>query len=363
MSYTESEAYQKEIAEQYKGRNLSLNPEEVVDILSKLGFEVDEAKVTEAEAGNMNATFITPDYVVKVSNNAESVSYSANKIVSDKLPNEKVVRVVTHDIRQNSEYEVLVMERASGSMWLTQMPSMSEEENKRLFIQVLQVASACRNIHVTDKFGWITDIMADSEKNGFGTFRAQLEARLDAYMQKIKGQEDMDQDAVAKVVSYVRERFHLFDEDKAHFVHSDLHMGNVIHEGGNLTAVIDWDSTQSAPTYKGLIPLIGLIDNPAQFVEGTPDYQAYKGKKFEYLYPELKSAYAEELEDEQLAEKLNVLGIIDGLMWMSEDWSPEWNKEMLENLSTKETPTDGDVSGTYYGEILTRINSAVRVSH
>ncbi len=357
MSYTESEAYQKEIAEQYKERNLTLEPREVVDILGKLGFKVDEAAVAEAEAGNMNATFITPDYVIKVSNDLKSISYSANKIVSDKLPDEKVVRVITHDVRQNSEYEVLVMARAPGSMWLTQMPAMSKGENKKLFAEVLQVVIACRGIHVTDKFGWVTDIMADSENNGFETFRLQLESRLDTYVQKIAQQEDIDEEAVTKVAAYARDRLHLFDNDVASFVHSDLHMGNVMQENGSVTAVIDWDSTQSAPSYRGLIPLIGLIDNPAQFVEGTPSYQAYKGKKFEYLYPELKSAFADELEDQKLPEKLNVLGIIDGLMWMSEDWSREWNKEMINNLSTRETPTNGDVSNTYYGGILGKLKS------
>ncbi len=355
MSYTESEAYQKEIATQYKERNLALAPKDVVDILGKLGFEVDETDVKEAEVGNMNATFITSEYVLKVSNNTESITYSANKIVSDALPDEKVVRVVAHDVRQHSEYEVLVMEKAPGSTWLTQMPLMSEKENKELFAQVLQVASLCRSIHVTDTFGSVTEIMTDSAKNGFSTFRLRLEARLNAYVQKIKKQEDIDQNAVAKVVSYVQKHLYVFDDDVAHFVHNDLHMGNVMHENGNLTAVIDWDMAQSAPTYTGLIPLIGLIDNPAQFVEGTPDYLSYRGRKFEYLYPELKQAFAEEFEDPQLAEKLNVLGAIEGLMWISENWSGEWNKEMIKNLASKETPENGDISNTYYGEIIKKI--------
>jgi len=41
MSYTESEAYQREIAEQYKERNLELEPIEVKGILSQLQYQVD----------------------------------------------------------------------------------------------------------------------------------------------------------------------------------------------------------------------------------------------------------------------------------------------------------------------------------
>lgn len=131
-----------------------------------------------------------------------------------------------------------------------------------------------------------------------------------------------------------------------------------MHQGGELTAVIDFDSTQSVPSYTALIPLTGLIDNPAQFVEGTHNYSVYKGKKFEYLYPELKKSFAKELEDPELALKLNVLGVIEGLMWVSEDWSKEWNKEMIANLATKETSSNGDPAATHFGEIVTKIKNS-----
>lgn len=358
MSYTESEAYQKEIAEQYKERNLELAPSEIHDVLSRLGFDVEAEDIQKAEAGNMNATFLTSNYVVKVSAERDAVKYAANKIVSDALPEAKVVRVLSHDQFKSTDYEVLVMERAPGSMWLKDMPTMSEEENRALFSQVLHVATSCHDIAFTKKFGWVTDIYADETKNGFDTFRAQLEARLDAYLPKIRAQKDIDIEAVDKIVAYVRERLSIFDNDDAGFVHRDLHMGNVMHQNGELTAVIDFDSTQSVPSYTALIPLTGLVDNPAQFVEGTDSYLAYKGKKFEYLYPELKKSFAKELEDPDLALKLNVLGVIEGLMWVSENWSQEWNKEMIANLSTKETPIDGDSSRTYFGEIITKIKTS-----
>lgn len=358
MSYTESEAYQKEIAEQYKQRNLELTSTEVWGIMGKLGFDADADDIQLAEAGNMNATFLTSNYVVKASAKRDVVKYAANKIVSDSLPEEKVVRVLSHDQFKATDYEVLVMERAPGSMWLKNMPSMSEAENRILFSQVLKTAIVCHSIEFTKKFGWVTDIYADEEENGFNTFRSQLEARLGAYLPKIRAQKDVDLEALKKIVFYVSERLSIFDNDEPSFVHRDLHMGNVMHQDGELTAVIDFDSTQSVPSYTALIPLTGLIDNPAQFVEGTDDYLAYKGRKFEYLYPELKRAFTKELEDPDLALKLNVLGVIEGLMWVSEDWSQDWNKEMVTNLANKETPSDGDVTTTYFGEIIEKIRNS-----
>jgi len=283
MSYTESEAYQREIAEQYKERNLELEPVEVKGILSQLGIEVDEADIHVAEAGNMNATFIAGDYVVKVSDKKDLVSYGANDIVSEQLVDEKAIKVVEYDVREKTGYEVLVMERAPGTMWLPVMPEMSEEENKRLFAEVLQVVTATKGMKATDKFGWVNDIIVNPEKDGFDTHQEQLEARLSSYPRKIEAQADLDQEAVSRLASYVRERLDLFSEDIPSFVHTDLHMGNIMQQDGELTAVIDWDSAQSAPMYRGMVSLIGLIDNPAQFVEGTPNYSAYKGKKFEYM--------------------------------------------------------------------------------
>ena len=356
MSYTESEAYQQEIADQYKERNLEMPTTEVTKIMASLGFDVSPEETQEAEAGNMNATFLTDSYVIKISNSSTKTAYSANTIVSEQLPDMKVVRVLKHDIREYTDYEVLVMERAPGEAWLPHMPTMTEEENKRLFAEVLEVTKVSNKINATEKFGWLTDILDDEDNNGFDTYREQLEARLEAYIPKIQLQEDLDQAAISEIITYVEARLHLFDSATPNFVHTDLHMGNVMQQNGKLTAVIDWDSVQSVPSYAGLISLTGLIDNPGQFVEGTPDYPAYKGKQFEYLYPELNQAYADELEDKQLAEKLNVMGVVEALMWMSEDWSREWNKEMVTNLSTKETPKDGDVSGTHFGKIVQKIS-------
>ncbi len=358
MSYTKGDAYQKEIAEQYKRRNLQLSPSEVHTILSQLDFNVDVQDVREAEAGNMNATFLTSQYAVKISADRNMVKYAANKIVSDALPEAKVVRVLHHDIYNATDYEVLVMERSPGVMWLADMPTMSEEENRTLFTQVLDVASACRDIAFTKKFGWVTDIYADEEKNSFETFREQLEARLRAYLPKIRSQTELDIEAVERLATYVKEHLSVFDTDTASFVHRDLHMGNVLHENAELTAVIDFDSAVSAPSYMALVRLVGLIDDPTQFVKGTDSYSAYEGLKFEYLYPELKSAFARELEDRDLVLKLNLLGIIEGLMWISQNWSLEWSKEMIENLSSNEMPLDNDLSSTYFGEIIEKIKNS-----
>ena len=358
MKYEDTPEYRAEIAAQYQKRNLQIEVSEVHKILKALGLEVSPDDIVGAEAGNMNATFLAGKYVVKINKNPEETKYAANIVVSEALPESKVVRTVLHDQYGKTEYEVLVMERATGDMWLKKMPEMSEEQNKKLFAEVLNVVNECRSIKCTDKFGWVTDIIRDAEKSGFASFPDQLTARLDSYVSKLKQLSYVDQENLIQVDEYIRTHLHLFTKDVASFVHTDLHMGNVMHEDGKLTAVIDFDSIQSAPAYRILMSLIGVIDNPAQFVEGTPDFESYKGRRFEYLYPVMKEKLGDLLEEENLGLKLNILGMIEGLMWASEEWSKQWTKEMVENLATNEMVEDGDYSKTYYLPIIKKVRNS-----
>ncbi len=47
----------------------------------------------------------------------------------------------------------------------------------------------------------------------------------------------------------------------------------------------------------------------------------------------------------------NLIGLKEGLMWVSQNWSADWNKEMIEGLIQNELP-DNDLSQTYHGRVL-----------
>lgn len=358
MKYEDIPEYQAEIAAQYKTRNLQVEPTRVRDVLSALGLDVKLSDIIAAEGGNMNATFLAGEYVVKLNQNPRETKFAANTIVSDALPKSKVVQTVLHDHYKISEYEVLVMKRAPGEMWLKKMCVMTEGQNKTLFASVLDVVNECRTIQYTDKFGYVTDIAQDPGKNGFDTFAKQLAKRLDSYVRKLQQLSYVDQEQVGKIDNYIRANLHLFENDVPSFVHTDLHMGNIMHEDGELTAVIDFDSSQFAPAYRVLMSLIGTVDNPAQYVEGTSLYENYKGRKFEYFYSVIKEKLPDLLEEENLGLKLNILGIIEGLMWASEEWSKQWTKETVKKLVDKEVVESNDYSSTYYFPIIEKIKAS-----
>jgi hypothetical protein len=59
-------------------------------------------------------------------------------------------------------------------------------------------------------------------------------------------------------------------------------------KAGKLTALIDFDYSLKAPKIRALLSIIGFIDNPQQFVEGTKDFDRFKGKNFYHLLPILQ---------------------------------------------------------------------------
>ena len=142
------------------------------------------------------------------------------------------------------------------------------------------------------------------------------------------------------------------------FIHTDLHMGNILHEGNKLTAIIDFDSALRAPKMRALISLLGLIDNPSQFVEGTKDFPKYKGKSFYPFLPVLKESLSDVFSDQRLLKKLNLNGVSIGLMWIADNWSTDWNKEMIRNIVDSELAnSEQDLRESYFGKIFAHLNS------
>lgn len=344
MSHTESDEYQKEIAAKYKQRTASFQLSEVVKAMKKIGFNILEGDLSIAEYGNMNATFLTNEYVIKINNEVEA-QYIANTIVSEQLSNLPVIRVLAYDCRNKTDYEVLVMKRTKGTLWQDTITEQDQETVETIFRQVLEVVNQASTLQFKS-FGSIS--RADEV-----SYAALLERELTEYAETIKAKQLVHTEDIAYLEQYVRRHLKILKNEKPVLVHGDLHMGNVLHLGDTLTAVIDWDGASYLPKFLGLVSLLGLIDNPSQFVEGTPDYPRFKGIRFPFLLPILQSEFPDVFADKNLVHKLNVVGVVIGLAWVSQDWSKEWNKEMIKNLMEKETPNDlVNLKNSYYGRLL-----------
>jgi hypothetical protein len=344
MSYTESDEYQKEIAAQYKERTASFERAEVVRVMEKIGVNLLEGDLSLAESGNMNATFLTKDHVIKI-NKEEEPQYLANTIVSEQLSDLPVVHVLKYDCRNKTDYEVLVMMRAEGALWQNTITEQNQETVERIFRQILEVVNRASALQ-SQNFGSIAG--ADQI-----SYSALLERELTESTETIKAKKLATIKDIDHLEQYVRRHLSILEHETPVLIHGDLHMGNVLHLGDKLTAVIDWDGASYLPKFLGLVSLLGLIDKPSQFVEGTPNYPRFKDVRFPYLLPILKSELPDVFADTNLVHKLNVVGVVIGMMWVSGDWSKEWNKEMIKNLVENETPDNvANLKNSYYGKLL-----------
>jgi hypothetical protein len=348
VSVTESEKYQKEISGQYKKRVSKISIEEVVGLLRKFGISnVDASLIHEAVVGNMSATYIAADYVIKIGQDKDTHSFLANKIVFDRFGSRlPIVNVLAYDFFEKTNYEILIMKKAVGTLLLDDIFDLSEESLAFLFKQLLQTIRELLNLSFKT-FGKIKD-----EKQCFPSYSEFLKRNFLKHAQKIKSECLCSEQDLERITKYFLNNVSVFDSEKAVFVHTDLHMGNIIHTGEQISAIIDFDSAMTAAPVRVLPSIIGFIDNPGQFVEGTKDYQKYKGKNFRFLLPVLKKELSF-LFNDQVVKKLNLVGIGEAMMWVSENWSTDWNREMIKNIVENElADSDEKLRHTYYGKIL-----------
>lgn len=351
QKYVDSDEYQNEIAQQYKERISKFTREQVLDVLKTLNVPnlpaIDE--IIEAGAGNVNATYITNDLVIKLNQKDGHPDYLANKIVSDKLgAKSPVVDVLAYDNFKKTPFEVLVMERSKGAMFLDDIVEMSEQDRKTIFQQVLDVISHLFEIKFSD-FGWINL----DNKESYPTYAEFLSKEFNEHVSKIRAEKLCAPEDIDKIEAYFKKHISIFDSCESVFIHTDTHMGNILHEGTKLTALLDFDYSLKAPKVRALNSLLGFIDNPQQYVEGTKDFPKFKGKNFHHLLPILKSKFPEIFADQNLLRKLNIIGVKEGVMWVSQNWSADWNTEMIKGLVANELP-DNDLSQTYHGKILSK---------
>lgn len=352
QKYTDSDKYQREIAEQYKKRVAKFSIDDVVRALNSLHIAVDPKSIQAASVGNVNATYLTPELVVKINQNKEECDYLSNKLVSDKLSSKcPVVKVVAYDFFEKTNYEVLVMERAPGTLLLDDIFDLDTATRESLFRQVLGVVKQMFMIEFTD-FGEV------NSNKSFSTYTEFLKYQFAKNVRTIREQKLGEEADIVKVERYFLENVVVFNNERSVFVHTDLHMGNILHQGNQLTAVLDFDHSLKAPKARILLSLLGFVDNPSQFVEGTKDFAKYKDKNFYSLLPILKEELSDIFADSKLLKKLNVQGIKEGVKWIADNWSADWNKEMISNLVNNELAgTSETLHKSYFGKVLNHLTA------
>jgi len=347
-----NEDYHKQLAQRYDARKTALDNEKMADVLKQLGFDIDAADIKKTVGGNVSGTFFAGDFVVKIQSDRKRHEFLANQIVSEKLgeKNLPIVKVLAYDHFENTDYEVLVMQKGQGKMLLEDFYRLSNEQQAELFGQLFEVINQVSAIEMPD-FGEIR------LGQHFESFEKYLVAQFENYQQIILNQKLAEAKDIRRISDYIYENIDIFNDDKiAYFNHTDLHTGNLLYDGEKLTLLFDFDGAIKGPRYLILPKLIGAIDDPSQFVEGTEYFAKYQCRKFDHLYKPLKEKMPEILAIPNLVRKLNIYGIIEGLKWISENWSAEWNANQIKNLLEIEMTSETQpLEETYYGKIFRKI--------
>lgn len=344
MSYTETEEYQKEIREQFRSRVKKFDPGEVVAVLKVLGVEVVPTDLKMASSGNANATYLAPDFVVKINERRGRNDYAGYLAVASLADKYAVPRVLAYDNFEKTPYEVLVINRFPGTALVDIILDLDQAMQEKLFSQLMNVVDGLFTLKFTE-FGELSDSKL------YPSYRAMLQAHLDTHVAAIERQKTWPMEEIAQIVAYVQKHIAVFDDEtECTFVHEDLQMGNILHQGDKLTGLVDFDYACRGPRIAALYALLGFLFNPQQFVEGTPYFDRFKGKKFAHFLPILKQRWPKVFSDPQLYRKLNLITIINNLGWVADDWSKEWNEQLIGQFFA--TEIDKDLKKSYFGQFL-----------
>ncbi len=345
MNYTETEEYQRQIKEQYSSRVKKFAPVDVEKVLHTLGIEVGKDDLKPITKGNMNATYVAPALVVKINEDKKTADYAAYVVASSLADKHPIPKVLAYDHFDKTAYEVLVTTRLSGQTLIDTIFDLDQAAREKLFSQMLDVVDGL----FTMRFDSVGHFRNPEEK--FATYSEYLRHSLMQSADQIKRQKTWDASDIDKIVAYASKHLNVFDDEKeCTFVHTDLHMGNILHEGDKLTGLIDFDSAFRGPRVASLPMILGFVFNPQQYTEGSDYFPKYKGQQFLYFLPILKARWPAVFSDPQLLRKLNLLNIIENLGWVADNWSKEWNKQLIDMFFA--TEIDKDLKVSYFGQRL-----------
>lgn len=349
-----NDEYHKTLADRYQQRKLSLSADQISQLAKDMGFVIEQAEIVKSTGGNVSGTFLSKNYAIKIQNNQQRHEFLANKMVSDALADTvPVVEVLAYDWFHKTDYELLIMRRGKGRLLLDDFYALTDNQQRALFGQILDIAKAVSELKCED-FGEIR------LNHGFASFKECLLHEFGKHVEIILKEKLCEAHDINTVSGYVNKHINVFDDDVESFInHTDLHTGNALYVDGKISVLFDFDGCIKGPKYLSLPKIIGAIDEPSQFVEGTKYFERYRGKKFNNLYRALREKMSDVLSTPNLIRKLNLYGIIESMRWISENWSDEWNKNQIRKLLTEElAENERMLAKGYYGKIIEQILSA-----
>ena len=346
-----------------------LGATDVPALLEPLGFaDIDAGDVTRLSGGDVNATFrvgAARDLVVKVNPRRREQFFLPNVALAEQLAHESagelVVRVLAYDYRVKTPHEVIVMRRAEGSTLLHDMLTMPSAEMEAVLRQVFRLMKRFEDIHF-ESFGFFGDgVILGGGDRCLRQYETCAEFILSGCVVpnliELLTRGDCDADDYEQIERYVRQYAHVFDagDERPSFVDTDVHWANILHKGGRLSALLDFDFSVRGVRCQALPMLLEAIAHPELI---APQSDSAEDSEFRvklatvdlsWVVRVLREELPELFADPHLLRKLNLLHIKE-LLWMAVH-CPHGNE--LQQVLERELVPDELLGDTHYAKILT----------
>lgn len=177
-------------------------------------------------------------------------------------------------------------------------------------------------------------------------------------MRKIREAGILEADELKHIEEYIKKYINVFDinESRPVFANSDTVWGNVMHDGGRLTALIDFDwSVRGPPSFWLPSLLCGIYQPSSGMMPSSIElFPHLRGLRFPSLMSVLRKELPGIMSDTLLARKLNLFSVSMPLHFIAS--SPEQAAGLAplfrQVLSRELAETEDELKDTLYGRIL-----------
>jgi hygromycin-B 7''-O-kinase len=200
----------------------------------------------EIAGGFANLVMMTPEVVIRLNEGRFPQAFAHEARVLAHLPDHiPHPRVVAHGQRETGG-EYLILERLPGQRLDEAWDSLAAEDRTRI---VGDLAGITRQLHGLPPAGWMENPWV-RDALGSHRWRDAYHAPPEAAPLVIESATNIRPDQRAlldRVAAFVAERMDMFGDEPDVFLHTDLHIRNVLVDRERITGLIDYEGSRRGP--------------------------------------------------------------------------------------------------------------------
>ena len=158
------------------------------------------------------------------------------------------------------------------------------------------------------------------------TWRSYVEGRIRRRLDLLMRVPAMDREFILAAERYLRRQAGVLEDGPFCLIHRDMHFGNVVVDGPNLTGILDFELAEVGPPDYELDTLYRFLTNPATF--GDPSLAArLTPARFASVWVRLRRGYPELFAARRLRERLALYALDYHLSCLIQAHSGRWAGE------------------------------------